>query len=94
MDHMTFGRTGLQLSRLALGTGNFGTGWGYGADPETAVAILDAYAAAGGNFIDSADVYQFASRKKFWARRWRGGARISCSRPSSPMGLRQTPIGW
>lgn len=30
MDHMTFGRTGIHLSRLALGTGNFGTGWGYG----------------------------------------------------------------
>lgn len=27
MDYMTFGRTGLQLSRLALGTGNFGTGY-------------------------------------------------------------------
>lgn len=64
MDHMTFGRTGLQLSRLALGTGNFGTGWGYGADPETAVAILDGYAAAGGNFIDTADVYQFGQSEE------------------------------
>lgn len=64
MDYMTFGRTGLQLSTLALGTGNFGTGWGYGADPETATAILDAYAAAGGNFIDSADVYQFGQSEE------------------------------
>ncbi|MBB6193738.1 aryl-alcohol dehydrogenase-like predicted oxidoreductase [Sphingobium wenxiniae] len=64
MDYTTFGRTGLQLSRLALGTGNFGTGWGYGADPETATAILDAYAEAGGNFIDSADVYQFGQSEE------------------------------
>ncbi|HEX7820571.1 MAG TPA: aldo/keto reductase [Sphingobium sp.] len=64
MDYMTFGRTGLQLSRLALGTGNFGTGWGYGADPETATAIVDAYAAAGGNFIDTADVYQFGQSEE------------------------------
>ncbi|MCO6425064.1 aldo/keto reductase [Sinorhizobium meliloti] len=64
MDYLTFGRTGLQLSTLALGTGNFGTGWGYGADPETAIAMLDAYAAAGGNFIDSADVYQFGQSEE------------------------------
>jgi len=64
MDYAPFGRTGLQLSTLALGTGNFGTGWGYGADPETAVAILDAYAAAGGDFIDSADVYQFGQSEE------------------------------
>lgn len=64
MDYLTFGRTGLQLSRLALGTGNFGTGWGYGADPQTAVAILDGYAAAGGNFIDTADVYQFGQSEE------------------------------
>lgn len=64
MDYVTFGRTGLQVSKLALGTGNFGTGWGYGADAETAVAMLDAYAAAGGNFIDTADVYQFGQSEE------------------------------
>lgn len=55
----TFGRrTGLRVSQLALGTGNFGTGWGHGADKAEARAIFDTYLAAGGNFIDSADVYQ------------------------------------
>ncbi|WP_246252668.1 aldo/keto reductase [Allomesorhizobium camelthorni] len=63
MDYLTFGRTGLQLSTLALGTG-----WGYGADPETAIAMLDAYAAAGGNFIDSADVYQFGQSEEILAK--------------------------
>jgi len=72
MDYTTFGRTGLQLSKLALGTGNFGTGWGYGADPETAVAILDAYAEAGGNFIDSADVYQFGQSEEILGKALEG----------------------
>jgi aryl-alcohol dehydrogenase-like predicted oxidoreductase len=72
MDHLTFGRTGLQLSTLALGTGNFGTGWGYGADPETAIAILDAYAAAGGNFIDTADVYQFGQSEEIVGKALQG----------------------
>lgn len=59
MKYLPFGRTGLRVSQVALGTGNFGTGWGYGADPEAATAVFNAYAEAGGNFIDSADVYQF-----------------------------------
>src|SRR4051812_43747422 len=56
---ITFGRrTGLRVSELALGTGNFGTGWGHGADKAEARSMFDGYLAAGGNFIDSADVYQ------------------------------------
>lgn len=72
MDYVTFGRTGVQLSRLALGTGNFGIGWGYGADPETAVAILDAYVAAGGNFIDTADVCQFGQSEEILGKALEG----------------------
>ncbi|WP_395945522.1 aldo/keto reductase [Brevundimonas sp.] len=64
MQYTTFGRTGLQLSRLALGTGNFGTGWGYGAETDAARTIFDAYAEAGGNFIDTADVYQFGQSEE------------------------------
>lgn len=64
MDYTTFGRTGLQVSRLVLGTGNFGTGWGYGADANAARTIFDAYSDAGGNFIDTADVYQFGQSEE------------------------------
>ncbi|WP_185999998.1 aldo/keto reductase [Novosphingobium lindaniclasticum] len=64
MDYVTFGRTGLQVSSLALGTGNFGTGWGYGADADAARTIFDAYVDAGGNFIDTADVYQFGQSEE------------------------------
>ncbi|MGV3525500.1 MAG: aldo/keto reductase [Candidatus Sericytochromatia bacterium] len=59
MKYTVFGKTGLKVSQVALGTGNFGTGWGYGADPETSKAVFNAYAEAGGNFIDTADIYQF-----------------------------------
>lgn len=58
MQHTVFGNTGLRVAQVALGTGNFGTGWGHGADPATAEAVLNGYAEAGGNFIDTADAYQ------------------------------------
>ncbi|MBA5640052.1 aldo/keto reductase [Duganella sp. LX20W] len=64
MQYVVFGRTGLRVSQVALGTGNFGTGWGYGADPDVAKAVFDAYAEAGGNFIDTADVYQFGQSEE------------------------------
>lgn len=59
MRYRIFGRTGLRVSCLALGTGNFGKGWGYGSDRADAQAIYAAYRNAGGNFIDTADQYQF-----------------------------------
>ncbi|QEL26407.1 aldo/keto reductase [Bosea sp. F3-2] len=64
MKYTPFGNTGLRVSQIALGTGNFGTGWGHGADPETSKAIFDAYAEAGGNFIDTADIYQFGQSEE------------------------------
>ncbi len=55
-DYRTLGRSGLVVSPLALGTMTFGTArWGVGDEP--ARAIFDAYIEAGGNFIDTADVY-------------------------------------
>ncbi len=55
-DYRTVGRSGLIVSPLALGTMTFGTArWG-SSDPESA-AVFDAYVEAGGNFIDTADVY-------------------------------------
>jgi aryl-alcohol dehydrogenase-like predicted oxidoreductase len=59
MRYRIFGRTGLRVSTLALGTGNFGTGWGYGSSRDEAKIIFDTYRDAGGNFIDTADQYQF-----------------------------------
>ncbi|WP_312046482.1 aldo/keto reductase [Erwinia sp.] len=65
MRYTTFGRnTGLRVSELALGTGNFGTGWGYGSQKDEAKGVFEAYANAGGNFIDTADIYQFGQSEQ------------------------------
>ena len=53
MEHVRFGRTGLQVSRLCLGTMTFGLQ----CDELTSVAILDRAAEAGITFLDTADVY-------------------------------------
>ena len=47
------GRSGLHLFPLGLGTMQFG----WSADEAAAFEIMDAYYAAGGNFIDTADIY-------------------------------------
>ncbi|WP_426177968.1 aldo/keto reductase [Pseudomonas sp. TWRC1-2] len=65
MRSKVFGRrSGLQVSELALGTGNFGTGWGHGAEREEARQIFDGYLEAGGNFLDTANGYQFGQAEK------------------------------
>jgi aryl-alcohol dehydrogenase-like predicted oxidoreductase len=55
--YYTLGRTGLRVSRLALGAMTFGTEWGWGADKDTARRLLHTYVEAGGNFFDTADMY-------------------------------------
>jgi aryl-alcohol dehydrogenase-like predicted oxidoreductase len=65
MRYKIFGhRTGLRVSELALGTGNFGTRWTAGAQPDECRAIFDAYLEAGGNFIDTADAYQLGEAEE------------------------------
>ena len=56
-DYVTLGRSGLRVSPFCLGTMTFGTEWGWGSDATTAAAILDGYLEAGGNFLDTADMY-------------------------------------
>jgi 1-deoxyxylulose-5-phosphate synthase len=53
MEHARLGRTGLQVSRLCLGTMTFGLQ----SDEDTAVAILDRAADGGIDFLDSSDAY-------------------------------------
>ena len=52
----TLGRSGLVVSPLALGTMTFGTP-GWGSPDAVSKAIFNEYIDAGGNFIDTADVY-------------------------------------
>lgn len=53
MEYANLGRTGLRVSRLCLGTMNFG----WSADEDTSFAIMDAAFDAGVNFFDTADIY-------------------------------------
>lgn len=57
MEYRILGRSGLRVSRVALGTMTFGDDWGWGAPHEEARKIFDAYADRGGNFVDMANVY-------------------------------------
>lgn len=50
------GRSGLVVSPLCLGTMTFGPG-DWGADEDTSRGIFKAYREAGGNFVDTADIY-------------------------------------
>ncbi|MDX6497954.1 MAG: hypothetical protein QOG23_1214 [Blastocatellia bacterium] len=56
-DYITLGRSGLRVSPLCLGTMTFGTEWGWGAEEKTAREVFDRYVEAGGNFVDTADLY-------------------------------------
>jgi aryl-alcohol dehydrogenase-like predicted oxidoreductase len=51
------GKTGVRISEVALGTMTFGDDWGWGAFSEVSAKMLDLFADAGGNVIDTADVY-------------------------------------
>ena len=53
MQFTKFGRTGLSVSRLCLGTGTFGKQ----TDEAESIRVFDKAADAGVNFIDTADVY-------------------------------------
>jgi len=64
MKYKLLGRSGLKVSELCLGTMGFGTENGWGADKDTSFAIMDAYAAAGGNFLDTANMYKLGTSEK------------------------------
>lgn len=56
-DYITLGRSGLRVSPLCLGTMTFGTDWPIGADVDESTRVLRAFIDAGGNFLDTANIY-------------------------------------
>ncbi|PAW92447.1 aldo/keto reductase [Mucilaginibacter sp. MD40] len=64
MKYKLLGRSGLKVSELCLGTMGFGTEAGWGADADTSFKIMDAYAEAGGNFLDTANIYKLGTSEK------------------------------
>jgi len=59
------GRSGLRVSPLCLGTMTFGEEWGWGSNKDEARKVFDAYAAHGGNFIDTANFYTGGTSESF-----------------------------
>jgi len=57
MRYKLFGRSGLRISELCLGTAGFGMDAAPGSDAGESRLIFEAFAEAGGNFIDTAHVY-------------------------------------
>jgi len=57
MRYKLFGRSGLRVSELALGTMTFGKEWGWGADKKESRRMFNTFMEAGGNFIDTANRY-------------------------------------
>jgi aryl-alcohol dehydrogenase-like predicted oxidoreductase len=70
-NYHLLGRSGLRVSRLALGTMNFGVGGfhaAYGKNESDAGAIFRRYLEAGGNFIDTADFYTAGESERILGR--------------------------
>jgi aryl-alcohol dehydrogenase-like predicted oxidoreductase len=57
MRYKLLGRSGLRVSELCLGTMTFGEDWGWGANADESRRMFDVYVDAGGNFIDTANLY-------------------------------------
>jgi len=57
MKYRLLGNSGLRVSEASLGTMTFGEDWGWGAPKDESRKIYDAYRAAGGNFVDTANMY-------------------------------------
>src|SRR5512145_1084485 len=80
MQHVRFGGTGLQVSRLCLGTMTFGLQ----CDEHTSFAIMNAAAEAGIHFLDTADVYPLGGTLESVGRteeivgKWLRGRRDQC----------------
>jgi aryl-alcohol dehydrogenase-like predicted oxidoreductase len=65
MRYKLLGRSGLRVSEVALGALTFGTDWGWGSDRAESQAVFDAFAAAGGNFIDTANIYNDGNSERY-----------------------------
>jgi aryl-alcohol dehydrogenase-like predicted oxidoreductase len=65
MRYRLLGHSGLRVSEAALGTMTFGDDWGWGAAKDEARKVYDAFREAGGNFIDTANIYTNGSSESF-----------------------------
>ncbi len=64
MRYKLLGNSGLRVSQLCLGTMTFGEDWGWGSSEAESKQIFDLYGEAGGNFLDTANLYTNGSSEK------------------------------
>jgi aryl-alcohol dehydrogenase-like predicted oxidoreductase len=65
MKYRLLGNSGLRVSEVALGTMTFGEDWGWGTAKDEARKVYDAFREAGGNFIDTANLYTNGTSESF-----------------------------
>src|SRR5258707_2555644 len=65
MKYRLLGNSGLRVSEAELGTMTFGEEWGWGYVKDEARKVYDAFRAAGGNFIDTANFYTHGTSESF-----------------------------
>ena len=65
MRYQLLGRSGLRVSEICLGALTFGEDWGWGASKDEARRLYDTFRDAGGNFVDTANVYTGGTSEKF-----------------------------
>jgi aryl-alcohol dehydrogenase-like predicted oxidoreductase len=70
MDHRPLGRTGVQVSKLCLGTMMLGA-WG-NADHDDSIRIIHAALDAGVNFVDTANVYSAGESEEILGKALKG----------------------
>jgi aryl-alcohol dehydrogenase-like predicted oxidoreductase len=68
MKFRQLGRSGLKVAEICLGTMTFGEESGFGADEAECRRVFDAYLAAGGNFIDTANIYTGGTSERMLSR--------------------------
>jgi len=88
------GRTGLKVSNLCLGAMTFGNQQ-WGCDEATSKAIVDRFLEAGGNFIDTADVYVSGVSEEITGRAIRDKRQslVLATKVAGPMGGGPNDLG-
>lgn len=81
------GRSGLLVSPMCLGAMNFGNEQ-FGCDASVSAGIIDAYLAAGHNFIDTANVYSGTQSESIIGRALKGrrDGVVVATKAASPLG--------
>jgi len=94
MEYRYLGRTGLKVSELCLGAMTFGRD--AEADEKDSFAMMDTFAEAGGNFIDTADVYTRGVSETFvgnWLKNQSRDDFVIATKVRFPMGDGPNEVG-